>query len=348
MIVSLRDKILGMNLFVTLKRLSILSFVFCAFFLYGSVHTSAQIGQSTVNISPKYPGPFETVTIFVEDFSRDINSETISWSLNGGAAESGVGLKRFSFETGDLGTVSRVNVNIGGNSQEITVRPTKIDLIWQSDSYTPPFYRGKALHVSQDPITVVAEPHFINSQGGRINPNTLVYKWKRDGKVSNSASGYGKKTFTVTPAILIKPEIVEVEVSSSDGTFFSVGSVNIPVSSPEVLLFEDHPLYGTDFSKSLNNKEFEITNSEVKIAAFPNFFSNVQRLANGLTYNWRLNSNSLNQNSDEVIFRKPETGSGRSAISLEIRNTDRFMQTANTQTTATFSNETNSSAQNNF
>ncbi len=294
---------------------------------------NAQINQSgvvdnlTIRTVPKYPGPFETVTMVVEDYSQDLNKIDIAWTLNGKVEKRGIGSKQFQFKTSGLGTVSNLSINIGGEVRTIAIRPTKVDLIWQADTFTPPFYLGKALHSNQDPITVVALPFFVNSQGSRLNPDTLIYKWKNNDKLDNSASGYGKKTFKITPSILLKPINIEVEVSSDDGSFMSINSIAIPDSRTETVLYENHPLLGIMFGNALNNKDFELADKEVSIIAAPYFFSNQQKKFGGVSYNWSLNNSTLSQQGNEVIFRKPEgVSTGRSLISVSTKNLERFMQ----------------------
>ena len=56
----------------------------------------------------------------------------------------------FTFTAGSLGKTQKVTVNGVENdgtsiTQSISVMPASIDLIWQAHSYTPPFYKGKAL-----------------------------------------------------------------------------------------------------------------------------------------------------------------------------------------------------------
>lgn len=329
-----------MNVFVYFRNFVICSFAIVFFsFVFGNI-SYAQTAALTLNISPRSPGPFQNVTISVEDYSADLNKTDISWSINGKLEKKGVGIKQFSFRTGALGSVNTVTINMGGEVKEVTIRPAKVDLIWQADTFTPPFYLGKALHSNQDPITVIAEPFFLDSKGIRINPDTLIYRWKRDDKVNGAASGYGKRTFKIVPSVLLKPSTVEVEVTSADGMYSSASSVIIPDSPTEVLAYEDHPLYGIRFQNALNGKEFEISNQEADIMAFPFFFSNQQNDTNELVYNWRLNNNPINQKGNEVTFRKPDgIGSGRSAVSVDIKNVTRFMQTSNTNFFATFMNE---------
>lgn len=300
----------------------------------------AQTNALRITAIPKFPGPFEPVMIDVEDFSRDLNKVDISWSVNGKIEQRGVGLKRFRLNTGALGTVMNVFINMGGDVQSLAIRPATTDILWQADTYTPPFYKGKALHSNQDPITVVAEPFFINSQGVRLDPETLIYRWKQNGKLNDLASGYGKKTFKIIPSVLLKPIDVEVDISSVDGVFRSISSVNIPNSKTEVLLYENHPLYGIIFEKSLNAGEFPITNHEVRIIGTPFFFSEEQKKLGQLVYDWKLNNASVNQQGNEVIFRKPEGGGdGRSFVSLGIKNLERFAQSSSASLYVQFKNK---------
>lgn len=335
------------NLALTLICLCALSTF--AFFGWGSMVAHAQNTGPVVTVLPKYPGPYQNVTVKVEDFSRDINGVNISWSINGKAEKSGVGLKEFTFQTGALGSVSNVSINMGGSVETVSVRPTSVDLIWQSDTYTPPFYAGKALHSNQDPVTVVAEPFFLNSKKERLDPNKLVYKWLQDGNIVGSASGYGKKTFTVEQSILLKPISIEVEVSSTDGTYRSNARITISDIRPEVLVYENHPLYGIVFEKALNGKDFVMAGSETKITAVPFFFSNKQKNSGDLLYDWNLNNSSVSEKGNEVVFRKPENvKQGSSLISLNVKNLERFMQYADASFNIKFSNDSETRSQNVF
>lgn len=309
----------------------------------------AQTNALRISMIPQFPGPFEPIAVDVEDFSRDLNKIDISWSVNGKIEQRGVGLKRFRLNTGALGTITNISINMGGDIHQLTVRPATTDLLWQTDTYAPPFYKSKALHSNQDPIIVVAEPFFLNSQGVRLDPEKLIYRWKQNGKFNDFASGYGKKTFKIVPSVLLKPIDVEVDVSSVDGIFHSVSSISVPNSKTEVLLYENHPLYGIIFEKSLNGGEFPITNHEVRIIGTPFFFSEEQKKLGQLVYDWKLNNSSVNQPGNEVIFRKPEgSGEGRSFVSLGIKNTERFAQASSASLYVQFKNEEEAPADQNI
>jgi len=329
------------NLFVI-----ILVLLACSVFGIQPTPTHAQNGGLVVNVSPRQPGPFQNITITVEDYSRNINSLNISWSLDGKVAQTGIGLKEYKLESGALGTVNNVSINIGGVVRTVSIRPALVDLLWQSDTYTPPFYAGKALHSNQDPITIVAEPFFLNSKKERLDPTKLIYDWEVDGKASGTDSGYGKKTLTITPSILIKPVEVEVIVSSTDGVYASSAMIVIPDTKPEIIAYENHPLYGIIFQRALNNKDFIMAGSEAKISAIPFFFSNQQKKSNKISYDWKLNNSAISEKKEEIVFRKPDNvRQGSSRISLTAKNSERFMQFSDVNFNISFTNESETANQ---
>ncbi|HLP44028.1 MAG TPA: hypothetical protein VK145_02005 [Candidatus Nanoarchaeia archaeon] len=326
-----------MNLFVYFRSAI---FIVLGILFFVPLSTHAQSDALKVNVMPASPGPNETVTIVVEDFTRDLNGVDIRWSVDGKVVTSGTGIKRFQTKTGAIGSTSKITINMGGVVQTVTLRPTVTDLIWQADSFTPPFYKGKALHSTQDPITVVAEPFISNSAGVRLDPNKLTYRWSLDGKVNGGASGYGKRAFKITPSVLPKPLTVSVEVASTDEVYKSSASVSIPNTDPEIVFYENHPLYGVRMNTALNGQSFNLTSNEANVVAVPFFFSNDQKELNLLSYTWKLNNNVVNQDGEEIIVRKPQAeGSGKSSISLAVKNLERFMQTATAEMFAAYNNE---------
>ncbi len=326
--------------FVTFSIASSLILFFCTLFF--SQTAAAQTTALNISVTPKFPGPFETVTINVEDFSRDLNRTNIIWSVNNKIEEKGIGIKTHQIKTGALGSTSNISIDMGGAVKNITIRPTATDLIWQADTYTPPFYPGKALHSNQDPITVVAEPYFIDSKGARLDPSTFVYRWKLNGEADSAASGYGKRIYKITPSILIKPNDVSVEVTTSDETYKSGGSITINDTRPEILFYEKNPIYGINFGRTLNDKDFIMTNDETTIVGEPFFFSNAQKnTQSGLTYTWTQNGTTVQQEGNELTFRKPEDQNGRAQIGLGIKNLERFMQFATGNFYVQFNNNTN-------
>src|SRR5262245_18430252 len=81
-----------------------------------------------------------------------------------------------------------------------------VDLLWQGEVYTPPFYLGRALWSGQSRLTVVAVPHVGSSAA-----NSLVYRWTRDGEVLGNASGVGKRTLSFNDSVLSKATQIQLD-----------------------------------------------------------------------------------------------------------------------------------------
>src|SRR3990167_742525 len=83
-----------------------------------------------------------------------------------------------------------------------------VDILWQGDTYTPPFYKGKSLWSNQSRITFVAIPQ------GLGNPASLNYKWTKNGTVLGNINGIGKNTLSFTDSILSRPQTIRVDILS--------------------------------------------------------------------------------------------------------------------------------------
>src|SRR3989344_1173365 len=55
-----------------------------------------------------------------------------------------------------------------------TTHAQSVDLLWQGETYTPPFYKGKSLWSNQSRIT------FFAMTNGLGNPANLSYKWTKN------------------------------------------------------------------------------------------------------------------------------------------------------------------------
>ncbi len=82
-------------------------------------------------------------------------------------------------------------------TKDIPITPEDLDIIWQANSYVPPFYEGKALFPPVGTVSFVAMPGFIDSNGNPVNPKKLIYTWSQDTTVLGDKSGYGKNVLTV-------------------------------------------------------------------------------------------------------------------------------------------------------
>lgn len=314
-----------------LTALIVASLSLTPLFSFGQAVPTTLANELNVEINPTYPRPNGQVSVVLSMYTENLDSATITWYKDGKSVLSGKGEKRYSFEAGAAGEETRIEIRVtllsgASFSKSFTISPTSVDLIWEANSYTPPFYRGKALHSSQGALKIVAMPEFI-SGNRRISPQNLIYEWSNDVSAYQSQSGYGKNVLVLNGSILGKSERVRVLVKDPSSNLTASASITINPKTPEIIFYENSPYYGHIFDRALT-QEFELKSEEVQISSAPYYFS--KENLGLLKYEWRLNGQSAPSlfGSRTAIFRKPEENRGRSSISLRIENTDRILQQA--------------------
>lgn len=316
---------------------TIIFFLF-VFSMFGFTAHAQTPSQTEFFITPLHPGPNEQVTVRVENFAFDLNNLELVWSVDGKVEKRGMGERQFQFTTKQLGSVSTIKVSSNSFTKTAEIRPTGLELFWQANTYTPPFYKGKALYSTQSTVQFIAMPSFVGSDGKNIDPKTLSYKWSRNNSVLSNQSGYGKNFLSTSSGVLAKPFVIAVEVTNADGSLKSESAVELRGVQPQVLLYENHPLYGIMYNKALPS-QFDLGDKEVSLASAPYFFGVDRKDAPALSYKWKMNGQiTPNQEKpNSLVLRRPEGSVGGTAIiSLAIENIEKMLQFANYSTTIKF------------
>jgi hypothetical protein len=319
-----------------LKKTSFL-FALIALLLPGSFAVAQSIpgiqDPIVVRVIPTNPRANEPVFIDIQSYSTDLDTALITWSVDGKQQASKVGLKEFSLMAGPLGSTKTVDVSIGtlGSgvlSTTVIIRPADVGLLWEADTYTPPFYQGKALHSYNGSFKVIALPELYASNGTKIDPKELIYTWKKNNEVQGSASGYGRNTFIGSQTSYLREgEDISVEVSAPRENVVASNSILVVPTIPEILFYENSPLYGIMYEKTLRNN-FKLTNEELSIVAEPMSFSVSTRNSPSLTYDWTINRSALStfKNKSEITLRRTNDQAGRANIEVVSQHQTRLLQ----------------------
>src|SRR6185295_8034931 len=132
-------------------------------------------------------------------------------------------------------------------------RSSAMVLLWQAtDSYVPPFYKGKAMPSPDSTVKVVAMPE-VKSGSTYINPQNMVYTWQQDYTNSQDGSGYGKNSFVYTTDYLEDSNTISVLASTTDEQHSSQASVNIGMTEPKILFYKNDTNLGTIWENALGN-----------------------------------------------------------------------------------------------
>ncbi len=271
--------------------------------------TFAQSVSLSISASPANPTPGESVYLSLSSPEFDIDLAQISWKVDGKAKESGVGKKTISVLAPTSGKALEVSATAvsGGRVANASTRISagEIDLIWESiDGYTPPFYRGKTLPITQGQVKVAAIPNIKTVSGSTVQARNFAYNWVKDSSNVGGQSGFGKSSMNFTNQNLEATN--RVDVSVTDGLHTAKGSIVISYFEPEIHFYQLLASSGIHHEKSIKNNTV-ITGDRVILVAEPYFLpKNLLTDANIKTV-WKLNNVEVKPTSKNTLIINTRT-----------------------------------------
>ena len=317
-----------------------------ALFMILPAFTLAQGGggdQLEITVNPPAPRPNQDITVRARSFSAELDRSLMVWRVNGVEVARGTGKTELVVRTGAAGSATRISAAATDQSGttlvgEVAVRPTELDLIWEGSGYVPPFYKGRTLAGPEGNVIVVAVPHLV-SGSAEVPAKNLVYTWREDGKVLGNSSGYGRSSVTVAAPRTSDPKIVSVEVTSGDYLLRAEGGVAIPSVEPRVVFYESDPTLGVISERALAGT-YRLPRKEVKIVAYPFFFSAANPRDAALGYTWTVDGETVpsGETKNSLTLRQTSEGEGVAEIALDIANAGRLLQFTRTAFNIAFGN----------
>ncbi len=301
---------------------------FSIFLLFWFNVSNAQVLPEDIYItlSPNDPAPGEKITATAQSFDTDLTVSKISWYYNGKLVLSGTGKTTVMVTAplvGGSATLSVVANGVSGDAEdEIVIRPGSVDVIWEAiDSYTPPFYKGKALASIGAKIKAVAIP-------SANTPKTLSYNWKYNDNSISKDSGVNKNSLVIKTDVLTKNPTFSVDITG--GTFEGNGKSSLTLRDPSLVLYQKNNGFIDYAHGSLSDTS--ISNSGVTLRVEPFNFSFIKSLENSLNIKFTLNGESFSgvEQVQELPIDSPEA-SGSSAIDISATSIkDRFQSARKT------------------
>jgi len=319
---------------ISLFNLVVLFIVVSGIFLSSSV-VFAQFNESSdvsIGLLPANPAPDQSVQITIESYSINLDSSRISWYVNNKLVRQGTGIKKISTRSGKLGSETTVRIQIDTTTEtftkNITIVPSSVSIVWEARTYTPPFFKGKALFSHQSTIIFMAVPR-IMVNGRELEKENLVYTWSKDGTVLGDLNGYGRYTLPLTGSIISRPLSIDVEVTDPNTGFSAFNTIDVAPIEPEIVTYVADPLYGVQYNKVIKGT-LPLKGKEVTLTSVPYFFSNAESESASVSYNWSINGNTISdgQNTRTRVFRKVGEVFGTSNIGLTVLQANRLLQFA--------------------
>lgn len=198
-----------------------------------------------------------------------------------------------------------------------------VDLLWQAETYTPPFYAGRALPSSHSLVRVVAIPNFV-SGGRRLAEADLVYDWQKDFLNIHSTSGRGKNIMTYRAGQRGSSNTIRVEVSTPDRTRRAEAILVLPVKEPEIIFYGLRESGTVNYATALTSPLL-LPGKEYTLLAAPYFFSLAELAAKQVPPIWSHGGGLINPseaNPWQLTLLTPSNISvdGSDTISLAARN----------------------------
>ncbi len=200
---------------------------------------------------------------------------------------------------------------------------TNITLVWEANSYTPPFYKGRALMPDGGDARIIAFlPPGIPETAG------LTYTWRIDGTIDGDNSGPGRKIYELRSPVFGGSPLIVVEVKSG-ANLIGTGVLRIPVVKPQVLVYADSPLGGVLF----NVEKPALSGAELALETYPLFFSTKRRDNLDISYAWQVDGFTVQNplgNSARIILRSEAPGT--TTIGASVSNRFRVLESASGKT----------------
>ncbi len=297
---------------------SLVGFVIIAGALFFPTQSRAQIGlpgfehSLSIRMNPLHPSPGDTVSLKVVNIFLDLPKAEIVWRSDGKILAQGRGVDTADIIVGPLGSETVVEVfattQDGNASGRIVIIPTELDLLVDSDAYTPPFYRGRALPSVGTTVHLEARPHFILKGGARIPSSDIIFAWRKNGEIISDLTGRGKKTALIPIQHLYGNDRISVEAYTEDHLFSNAATIALTPKKPVVMLYQDHPLYGVMYHRAIDPVS-TFTQNEVTFAAVPYFSQATSANDPSLTLQWKVNGDAI-----------PSSASNPSGITINADN----------------------------
>lgn len=275
-----------------------------------------------LEVVPANPAPNQNVVVRAHNVAGSLGTTSFVWRVNGRIVDQGIGIESIRTQTGNIGSATSVEVSITDESgstveRSVVLRPASLEIVWEANTYTPPFYVGRPLPNGESAITILAVPNVVQG-GSRVSASNMVYRWYVGSSQSPYRSGYGVNTVTVTPPQFENTFFVRVVAETRDGSVRAEGTTQIVVTRPRVAIYERAPLLGIRFDQA-TMAETTLSDDEKTFVAFPLYVNNLDIP----DYTWTVGGREATQTGRterELTLRRENDAGGQVRVSFVLKN----------------------------
>jgi hypothetical protein len=301
--------------------------IVCLLSFLAAPYTHAQeitdLAEVSVTAIPTNPNPGQTVSLNAQSFSIDLSQANLTWTYGGKTVSSGRGNTQITVTAPASGSTAIATVTVSGfglgtASASVMLNPGSVDMLWEAtDSYTPAFYKGKALLSVGGSFRVTAIP-------APSAPRSTTFSWSRNGSSLQSSSGLNRSSILLQNTIFNKQEGLGVAVYG--GTFQGNGSVSIPTQTPSVIAYQKRQGF-VDFTHG-SAQDIVVSTEGTTLHFEPYFFSvPTGTIHTALKYNLKIGEEQQfgDPMPNELRISKPKT-LGTYPLSIEVATIEYSVQ----------------------
>ncbi len=275
-----------------------------------------------MRMDPEAPSPGEEVTISLESFLYNLDTQNITWYINSKQVKEGIGATTLQVTAPGEGASAEVSAQAGNLPiVSVTLHPIFIDLLWEAQTITPPWYKGRALPTDGSYIKAVAKLNPNNNV-----PKPLQFKWYKGTKlIKQSAQADANILITKAPQTY-RSYILSVDVSDAKGNLLGRAGSNIQLTNPELILYRNNPLLGVLYNTALQASSIlDIQESEPSFTAVPFYLTLPSE--EQLKYTWNIPGVKYTRDTADTITIV-SMGEDSTNISVEVSNPEELFQSA--------------------
>lgn len=219
-------------------------------------------------------------------------------------------------------------------SAQIYTLSSNINIDWQVvNSYTPPFYEGKALAGESSSIKAIASVE-VMTPVGTLDPSKLFYAWRYNDYYSHIYSKTGGNIIYFTLDDLQSTNVLELKVyeNNRQENLLAEKIIRISPRKSEAILYRKNNNPIITYSNAINKRfqNYEVyPNETFDILAEPYYFSVKNPKENKLSYVWSVNGIPGNTNyTNTFSYKAPGTSFRDFGIGLKIENSTQILQSS--------------------
>ncbi len=307
-------------------------FFFCVSPVFAQTFSGANIVQKAhIEVEPRYPTPGEVVKATLLAPTIDMDSSLVTWTVNGKVVQQSYAGKQMTVPAGEVGSTLTIRVtaeSTGGErvSADVSIRVSDATVLWEGKTYTPAFFEGRALYTPGSEVTFSVLPLVTDTSKHFYNKNDLIYVWRIKGNSNPLVSGKGKHTVTLINKNEFEPFEIYLEIKDPQGTIRVTKKLTVPISQPEVQLYEDSPFVGIYYGKAIGST-FGVYSGESTVVAEPFYMSASSRVDPVLVYKWKVGGNEYNA-PGILKFGAEGDGLQSTTLKLSVKNDAHWLQSA--------------------